>query len=101
MSKQEVVHAYRHLYRGLLHAVQFSIKGRYIVRDQLRKAFRAREATFDGEGIQRTLFFLEAAAKERGLEHKILKNLVRAAHWRNRPTPWRVQLRDGTSPKKG
>ena len=36
MSNQEVIHAYRHLYRGLLRAVQYSAPGRYTARDQRR-----------------------------------------------------------------
>ncbi|KAL6804662.1 hypothetical protein GGI42DRAFT_300365 [Trichoderma sp. SZMC 28013] len=76
-SKLDITHAYRHLYRGLLRAVQYSAPARYVVRDQLRAAFRERDAALDREGVKRTVWFLEAAAKERGLEHKILKNLVR------------------------
>ncbi|EGR48780.1 uncharacterized protein TRIREDRAFT_43083, partial [Trichoderma reesei QM6a] len=78
----EVTHAYRRLYRSLLQAVRYSAPARYVVRDQLRAAFRERSgagaaAELDGEGVKRTVWFLEAAARERGLEHKILKNLVR------------------------
>ncbi|KAH0528430.1 hypothetical protein TsFJ059_003299 [Trichoderma semiorbis] len=73
----DITHAYRHLYRGLLRAVQYSAPARYVVRDQLRAAFRERDAALDREGVKRTVWFLEAAAKERGLEHKILKNLIR------------------------
>ncbi|KAL6695978.1 hypothetical protein J3F84DRAFT_372608 [Trichoderma pleuroticola] len=76
-SKLDITHAYRHLYRGLLRAVQYSAPARYVVRDQLRTAFRERDAALDREGVKRTVWFLEAAGKERGLEHKILKNLVR------------------------
>ncbi|KAL6885190.1 hypothetical protein HDV57DRAFT_516145 [Trichoderma longibrachiatum] len=78
----DVTHAYRRLYRSLLQAVRYSAPARYVVRDQLRAAFRERgpakeEQKLDVEGVKRTVWFLEAAAKERGLEHKILKNLVR------------------------
>ncbi|KAL7911177.1 hypothetical protein GGI35DRAFT_446734 [Trichoderma velutinum] len=76
-SKLDITHAYRHLYQGLLRAVQYSAPARYVVRDQLRAAFRERDAALDREGVKRTVWFLEAAAKERGLEHKILKNLIR------------------------
>ncbi|KAL7941684.1 hypothetical protein V8C42DRAFT_334467 [Trichoderma barbatum] len=76
-SKLDITHAYRSLYRGLLRAVQHSAPARYVVRDQLRAAFRERDAALDKEGVKRTVWFLEAAAKEKGLEHKILKNLVR------------------------
>lgn len=75
--KLDVVHAYRHLYRGLLQAVQYTGPARYIARDQLRAAFREPGAVFDAEGYKRTHWFVEAAARERGLEHRILKNLLR------------------------
>ncbi|KAF4462994.1 complex 1 [Fusarium albosuccineum] len=72
----EIVHAYRHLYRSLLKAVQYATPSRFIALEQLRTAFRDRGATFDPRGVKRTIWFLEAAAKERGMEHKILKNLL-------------------------
>lgn len=92
MSSQEIVHAYRHLYRGLLHAVQFSNMARDPVRTTLREAFRDRKGTFDAQAVKRTLWFLDAAAKERGLEHKILKNLVRMARQRQKSMPWKLRF---------
>lgn len=82
MSSQEVIHAYRHLYRGLLRAVQYSTPNRYTARDQLRKAFRepAKDgAALDAAGVKRTLWFLKAAQKEAGMEHRILKSLLMVA----------------------
>lgn len=79
MSAQEVIHAYRHLYRGLLRAVQYSTPGRYTARDQLRKAFREPSATLDKAGVKRTIWFLKAAQKEAGMEHRILRNLLMVA----------------------
>jgi hypothetical protein len=84
MSQMEVLHAYRHLYRGLLRAVQYSKPARFTARDQLRKAFRERGASYDGEGIKRTIWFLDAAARETGIEHRILRNLLRTQWTRNR-----------------
>lgn len=113
-SRQEVLHAYRHLYKGLLRGVQYSTPARHIVRDQIRRAFRqpvlsssstaanknnttpdgertgAGQLAWDAEAIKRTIWFLSAAAREKGLEHKILKNMVRVhgeraaltGHWR-------------------
>ncbi|POR38909.1 Uncharacterized protein TPAR_00904, partial [Tolypocladium paradoxum] len=81
VAKMDIVHAYRHLYRALLQAVQFSSPARYVARDQLRAAFREGSgdgaAPWDAEGAKRTLWFVQAAARERGLEHRILKNLLR------------------------
>ncbi|KAI0432868.1 DUF1763-domain-containing protein [Xylaria sp. FL1042] len=76
MADPKVIHAYRHLYRGLLHAVQFSKPARYTARNQLRRAFRERGAKYDHRGIVRTILFLNAATRERGLEHRVLKNLL-------------------------
>jgi len=87
MSNQEIIHAYRHLLRSGLHAVQFSMPARFVVQSQLRKAFRVRPGeskTFDPEAVRRTIWFLKAAAAERGLEHKIVKNLIRVTWHRER-----------------
>ncbi len=97
-SRQEVLHAYRHLYKGLLRGVQHAIPARYIVRDQIRSAFRDRTAAaaaapWDAEAIRRTLWFLSAAGRHTGLEHKILRNLVRMHSERVAPTRrWRKAL---------
>ena len=77
MSHQEIIHSYRHLLRALLRAVQFSYPAKPIAVSQLRTAFREKGAVYDANGIKRTRWFLEAAARERGLEHRIVKNLVR------------------------
>ncbi|KAK1988266.1 hypothetical protein LZ30DRAFT_50247 [Colletotrichum cereale] len=89
----EKIHAYRHLYRELLRAVQFASPYRYVVRNQLRAAFREKEASWDKEEYKRTMWFLQAAAREAGLEHKILKNLIRVAHERQKLAPWRLSYR--------
>ncbi|KAK0634801.1 hypothetical protein B0T17DRAFT_611758 [Bombardia bombarda] len=83
----ELIHAYRHLLRWGLRAVQFSKPSRYVIRDQLRDAFRdditkgGVTAKFDRDGIRRTIWFLKGAAESpRGRwERKILKNLCRVA----------------------
>jgi hypothetical protein len=81
-SPKEIIHAYRHLYRGLLHAVQYSKPARYVARDQLRRAFRVEHpSSFSQEKIDRTVEFLGFATKEAGLEHRIVKNLLHAAYW--------------------
>lgn len=93
MGTEEVVHAYRHLYRCLLRAVQYSSPARYIARDQLRAAFRETPAALDAEGVKRTAWFLEAAGRERGLEHAILKNLLRVRGQRDAEMrSWRKSL---------
>jgi hypothetical protein len=82
---QEIIYAYRHLYRGLLHAVQYSKPARYVARDQLRRAFRTEHpSSFNQEKIYRTVEFLGFAAKESGLEHRIVRNLLHTAYWEQR-----------------
>ncbi|ESZ91690.1 hypothetical protein SBOR_7947 [Sclerotinia borealis F-4128] len=45
----------------------------------LRKEFRKGDpASFDQVRIDNTINFLKSAAKETGLEHKLVKNLLRA-----------------------
>ena len=75
--------------------MRFSTPSRFVVRDQLRAAFRGDRdgRSFDGERIRRTVWFLKAAGAEAGLESRILKNLVRVAWERaagRRATPWRA-----------
>ncbi|KAI8631023.1 DUF1763-domain-containing protein [Xylariaceae sp. FL1651] len=94
MADLKIIHAYRHLYRGLLHAVQFSKPARYTALNQLRRAFREKEAKYDPRGIARTIRFLDAARRETGLEHQVLKNLLIVAFYRHKSSPtWKhVQL---------
>ncbi|KAK7980104.1 hypothetical protein PG990_002968 [Apiospora arundinis] len=95
MANLEVIHAYRHLYRGLLHAVQFSKPARYVARHQLRTAFEESGATFDAKSVANTIGFLDAAARSRGPEHKVLKNLLMIAYFRlygHRPSWKHVKL---------
>ncbi|KAM0426965.1 hypothetical protein ACHAPT_007863 [Fusarium lateritium] len=86
----EVTHAYRRLYRCLLKAVQHTIPARFVVRDQLRAAFREPGARFEEKAIKRTVWFLEAAAKEKGMEHRILKNLIRVHLKRDYHKSWQA-----------
>lgn len=82
-SSHDILISYRHLYRALLHAVQFSMPARFTARDQLRDAFRKGDPTaFNQEKIDRTIQFLNLAASETGLEHRIVKNLLRTNYER-------------------
>lgn len=107
MSSAELVQAYRRLYRSALRAVQFSKPARYVIRDQLRAAFRGERTTmtsaannegaqpFDPEAVRRTVWFFNSAAESRGIEHKILQNLLKTAYWRrkeaaSRQPSWKV-----------
>jgi hypothetical protein len=76
MAREEVLHAYRHLYRAALRAVCYSQPASTVARDQLRRAFRDKTSTFNKNTVRRTVWFLNNAARERGTEHKIVKNLI-------------------------
>lgn len=75
-SRLEIIHAYRNLFKISLRAVQYSKPARFVVRDRMRNAFRLSGAEPDVEGIDRTLRFLDGAGRSKGIEHKILKNLM-------------------------
>ncbi|KAF2473902.1 DUF1763-domain-containing protein [Lindgomyces ingoldianus] len=93
MSREEIVHAYRYLYRQGLRAVQFSKPARYTLRDRLRLSFRKGDVTdFSPQKVDNTLQFLRYATSENGLEHKILKNLLFV---------WWYQERGGLKKKPG
>ncbi|KAJ4255597.1 hypothetical protein NW762_009594 [Fusarium torreyae] len=81
-SKTQIIHTYRHMYRNLLRAVQHTSPARWVARDQIRAAFREPGAVFDEKATKRTMWFLEAAAKETGMEHRILKNLIKVSQFR-------------------
>ena len=76
-SSIEIIQAYRRLYREGLHAVQYASPARHILKCQLNQAFRESGAQdFDAQKIENTLLFLKCAAKEKGIEHRILKTLL-------------------------
>ena len=81
----DVVLAYRHVFKALLRAVQYAKPARFVARDHVRRAFRAgvRE-DYDASKIARTIELLDNAAKTRGLEHRIVKNLMHAWFEQNR-----------------
>lgn len=104
MSQLDVIHAYRHLLRSGLRAVQFSKPARFVVQQRVREAFeKGTPDAYDAEAIRRTIWFLKAAAEERGLEHKIVKNLVRVARERvrgtSRPLHWKTSLQKASTKK--
>ncbi|KAK5631255.1 hypothetical protein RRF57_006969 [Xylaria bambusicola] len=100
MADAKVLHAYRHLYRGLLRAVQFSKPSRFTARNQLRRAFREKGAQYDARGVARTIRFLDAATRERGLEHRVLKNLLIIAWHRYDESGWKHALSEHQAKEK-
>lgn len=76
-TNREILLAYRHLQKSLLRAIQYSKPARFTARDRLRQNFRSNDrSTFDADRISKTLEFLDGAARSKGLEHKIVKNLL-------------------------
>lgn len=76
-TDREILRAYRHLYTWSLRAVQFSAPARYVLRDRLRHLFRINHrASFDQRRIDNTIEFLRGAAREKGLEHRLVKGLL-------------------------
>ena len=81
-SSQDIVRSYRLLYRHVLYAVQYAVPARYTARTLLRNAYRTGiAADYDAQKIDNTVTFLEGAAREKGLEHKILKSLLHTWYW--------------------
>ncbi|KAK3387098.1 hypothetical protein B0H63DRAFT_447986 [Podospora didyma] len=80
----DLLPAYRRLLRAGLRAVQYSKPARYLLVDKVRAGFRHRDGVFDAERVRRTTWFLNAAAQSRGIEHRIVKNLLFVAWMRQR-----------------
>lgn len=77
-SQTQILHAYRHLLKASLRAIQYAKPARYTALQHVRDAFRLSHASaYDEASIKRTLEFLNHAAKTRGLEHRLVKNVVR------------------------
>ena len=82
VSQQQLVLAYRQLYRHGLHAVQYAKPARYTLKKILDQAFRnGAFEDFNARRIGNTILFLQNAAKETGMEHKVLKNLLHVRWW--------------------
>jgi hypothetical protein len=86
-SKEAIVLAYRHLYRAGLRAVSYTTPNRYVLRDRLRRAFRESPTSdFEPLRIANTVEFFNNAAKDRGLEHRLVKSLCRV--WLSEKNQW-------------
>ncbi|CAF9910976.1 MAG: hypothetical protein GOMPHAMPRED_007255 [Gomphillus americanus] len=81
--------AYRHLYKSALRAVAYSVPARYIIKAELRKAFRTGGGSavdYDATRIANTVEFFNQASKANWIEHKILKNLIHVRYWERENT---------------
>lgn len=85
MSKLEVLHAYRRLFKLSQRAILNARPARYQVRDIIRNAFRSEpRSSFNPRRVENTAYFLTRARNYNGFEHKILKNLLFIRWWRTR-----------------
>lgn len=77
-----VISSYRALYKAGLAAVQHSSPARYAVRDKIRAAFRSSTPSqFSQQRVDNTVEFLQIAAKRKGIEHDIVRNLCMVHYW--------------------
>lgn len=77
-----IFQSYRRLYRHALHAVKYAVPARYVVRDELRRAYRSGSAAdFNREKMDETIAFLQSATEENNCAHKILKSLIESWWW--------------------
>lgn len=87
-STLQILHSYRHLYRHALYAVRYAVPERYVIRDELRRAYRSGSvADFNREKIVETVAFLQSATEEAGTAHKIVRNITHMWWWQERARP--------------
>ncbi|KAG9736780.1 hypothetical protein KCU73_g10164, partial [Aureobasidium melanogenum] len=84
---QDIIHAYRHLLRTSLQAIRYAKPARFTLQSHLRSSFRNPTSPFDSRQISQTLEFLNNAAKYKGLEDKIVRNLLQVWGCKNRGVP--------------
>lgn len=84
---QQIIHAYRHLLRTSLQAIRYAKPARYTLQSHLRSSFRNPTSSFDPPQISQTLQFLDNAAKYKGLEDKIVRNLLYVWGTRHQDVP--------------
>ncbi|KAE9969741.1 hypothetical protein EG328_011542 [Venturia inaequalis] len=88
----EILHAYRHLLRTSLHAVQYATPARHVILSRLRLSFRSSTlSSFEPIRIANTLQFLRNAGETTGIEHKVLKNLLHVWYWE--PAQWKARTK--------
>ena len=77
MCNRKILHAYRHVYRRSLRAIQYASPARHTLRKLIDTEFRlGTKEDYDPDKIRNTLQFLEGAIESRGLEHRIVKGLL-------------------------
>ncbi|KAL2221412.1 hypothetical protein M432DRAFT_273185 [Thermoascus aurantiacus ATCC 26904] len=101
VDQRAIVLAYRHLYRQGLKLVNYSAPARHVILRILRSSFRsASRDDFDPERISNTLHFLQRASEYRGLEHKIVKNLIMVRYWEQPQVKKDVRMVKGQDKKE-
>lgn len=81
-SSLAIRHAYRHLFRQALKAINYATPQRHVLKKTIRSSFRSLPAEeFSPRKIENTMRFLERATDVVGGEHKIVKNLMLVRFW--------------------
>ena len=84
-SQQQIITSYRSLHRHALHAVQYAVPARYTAAKLIENAYRnGIPADYNQKKVDNTITFLHGAAKEKGLEHRMLKSLLLTWWWERR-----------------
>lgn len=81
--QQPLIASYRALYKAGLAAVQHSSPARFAIRDKLRSAFRPATSTttYSQARADNTVEFLRVAARRKGIEHSVVRNLCLVHYW--------------------
>ncbi|KAI5202003.1 hypothetical protein E4T38_05800 [Aureobasidium subglaciale] len=90
---QQIIHAYRRLLRTSLQAIRYAKPARFTLQSHLRDSFRNPKAAFNDQEITQTLEFLSNAAKYKGVEEKVVRNLIHVWGCKDRDIPatlWRL-----------
>jgi hypothetical protein len=98
-SSTEIVSAYRALLRTSYRAVRYARPARNILRDRMRRAFReSLPEDFEAQRIRNTVQFFERAGRDTGMEHKVLKSLIKS--WSGEVDAWRNRQRTKSKRKQ-
>ncbi|KEQ99339.1 hypothetical protein AUEXF2481DRAFT_35242, partial [Aureobasidium subglaciale EXF-2481] len=84
---QQIIHAYRRLLRTSLQAIRYAKPARFTLQSHLRDSFRNPKAAFNDQEITQTLEFLSNAAKYKGVEEKVVRNLIHVWGCKDRDIP--------------
>lgn len=79
--RSAIIASYRQLYKAGLSSIQHSSPARFAIRDKIRAAFRNGAAVFSQQRADNTVEFLRTAARRKGIEHQVVRNLCLVHYW--------------------